>query len=262
MSRIFRCSFSWLLWLLPCYSLAQDVSLAYGDQAFPPYQMGQGRLTDIEPGLAIDVVLQTAQMLGIQVQLQRMPVKRLLHELELKHLDGAIGYSFTVDRAEYLAYPPISQEGTDLPDPSFRLYRVSYYLFSRPDFIPHGLGHGLDGLKQYRIGVLKESAIAGILFQQGIPYEATRTAEQNLEKLKMGRLDLVVGPGEPTGRLIRSLGWQNEIRRSGESLLERDYFLVFSKVFCQNNASVCEQWWQLIRQHRDSIVKQRIDLYP
>ena len=64
MSRIFRCSFSWLLWLFPCYSLAQDVSLAYGDQAFPPYQMGQGRLTDIEPGLAIDVVLQTAQMLG------------------------------------------------------------------------------------------------------------------------------------------------------------------------------------------------------
>ena len=262
MSRTGGRYLSWLLWFLPCCCLAQEVSLAYGDQAFPPYQMGQGRLVASEPGLAIDVVLQTAQMLGIQVKLQRMPVKRLLHELELEHLDGAIGYSFTADRAEYLAYPPISQEGTALPDPSFRLYRVSYYLFSRPDFIPHGLGHGLDGLKQYRIGVLKESAIAGILFQQGIPYEATRTAEQNLEKLKMGRLDLVVGPGEPTGRLIRSLGWQNEIRRSGESLLERDYFLVFSKAFCQNNASVCEQWWQLIRQHRDSIVKRRIDLYP
>jgi len=262
MSRTGRRYFSWLLWFLPCCCLAQEVSLAYGDQAFPPYQMGQGRLIDSEPGLAIDVVLQTAQMLGIQVKLQRMPVKRLLHELELEQLDGAIGYSFTVDRAAYLAYPPALQDGTAAPDPSRRLYRVSYYLFSRPDFIPHGLGNGLDGLAQYRIGVLKESAIAGFLFQQGISYEATRTAEQNLEKLKLGRLDLVVGPGEPTGRLIRSLGWQNEIRRSGESLLERDYFLVFSKAFCQNNASLCEQWWQLIRQHRDSIVTRRIDLYP
>lgn len=262
MSRTGRRYFSWLLWFLPCCCLAQDVSLAYGDQAFPPYQMGQGRLIDSEPGLAIDVVLQTAQMLGIQVKLQRMPVKRLLHELELEQLDGAIGYSFTVDRAEYLAYPPALQDGTTAPDPSRRLYRVSYYLFSRPDFIPRGLGNGLDGLTQYRIGVLKESAIAGFLFQQGISYEATRTAEQNLEKLKMGRLDLVVGPGEPMGRLIRSLGWQNEIRRSGESLLERDYFLVFSKAFCRNNASVCERWWELIRQHRDSIVERRIDLYP
>lgn len=262
MGNAIRCCLAFLLGIGVPGTQAQDVELAYGDQAFPPYQMGEGRLVNAEPGLAIDVVRQTAQLLGVQVKLVRMPVKRLLHKLALNQLDGAIGYSFTQDRAEYLAYPPILQDGHALPDPAFRLYRVSYYLFSRPDFIPQGLGHGLDGLTRYRIGVLKESATAGILFQHGTPYEATRTAEQSLEKLKMGRLDLVVGPGEPTGRLLRTLGWHNEIRRSGQSLLERDYFLVFSKAFCQNQVSLCEQWWALIRQHRDRIVQQQLYQYP
>jgi polar amino acid transport system substrate-binding protein len=262
MGVVFRRWFWSLLLLLSCAAPAQEVVLAYGDQAFPPYQMGIGRSPEAEPGLAIDVVLQTASVLGLQVRLERMPVKRVLHEIATEQLDGGIGYSYTPERAEFLVYPEAIHQGVLAPDRYRRLYSVDYYLFTRADFIPYGLGSGLDGLKQFRVGVLKESSIASILFQQGIPYEAARTPEQSLEKLLRRRLDLVVGPDEPTGRLLRTLGWQSKIRRSGETLLGREYYLVFSKAFCQRRAPLCQQWWDLIGQRRDAIVKQRAATYP
>ncbi|MBP8773273.1 MAG: hypothetical protein KBH25_08380, partial [Aeromonadaceae bacterium] len=48
---------------------ATDVTLAYGDQPFAPYQMGQGLSPAQPPGLAVDLILLTAAELDIQVQL-------------------------------------------------------------------------------------------------------------------------------------------------------------------------------------------------
>ena len=136
---------------------AAEVTLAYGEYPFAPYQMGKGPKPANPPGLAVELVVQSAAELGINVELRRMPVKRILRLLENGLLDAAIGYSYTAERADFLIYP--RTEAGDL-DASKRLYTLEYYLFSRPDFIPHGLGDGLSGLSQYRLGVAGGSSIS------------------------------------------------------------------------------------------------------
>lgn len=237
---------------------AAEVTLAYGEYPFAPYQMGKGPKPANPPGLAVELVVQSAAELGINVELRRMPVKRILRLLENGLLDGAIGYSYTAERADFLIYP--RTEAGDL-DASKRLYTLEYYLFSRPDFIPHGLGDGLSGLSQYRLGVAGGSSISQLLDSQGIRYEAARTPEQDLEKLLSNRLDLVLGPDEPTNRLINSLGWKQQIRRFGEPLLAREYYLVFNNSFCREHGSMCERWWHEIQQRRDALFAEKANDY-
>ena len=237
---------------------AAEVTLAYGEYPFAPYQMGKGPRPANPPGLAVELVMQSAAQLGIDVKLRRMPVKRILHLLENGLLDGAIGYSYTPDRAEFLMYP---RTITGVADESKQLYTLEYYLFSRPDFVPQGLGNGLAGLAQYRLGVAGGSSIAQVLDAQGIRYEAARTPEQDLAKLLSNRLDLVVGPDEPTSRLINSLGWKQQIRRFGEPLLAREYYLVFNKSFCREHGSLCERWWHEIQQRRDALFAEKANDY-
>ena len=237
---------------------AVEVTLAYGEYPFAPYQMGEGLRPANPPGLAVELVMQSAAQLGIDVKLRRMPVKRILHLLEHGLLDGAIGYSYTLERAEFLMYP---RTITGVADESKRLYTLEYYLFSRPDFVPQGLGNGLAGLGQYRLGVAGGSSIAQVLDAQGIRYEAARTPEQDLAKLLSRRLDLVLGPDEPTRQLINSLGWKQQIRRFGEPLLAREYYLVFNKPFCRENGSLCERWWHEIQQRRASLLAEKANDY-
>lgn len=237
---------------------AAEVTLAYGEYPFAPYQMGKGPRPANPPGLAVELVMQSAAQLGIDVKLRRMPVKRILHLLENGLLDGAIGYSYTPDRAEFLMYP---RTITGVADESKQLYTLEYYLFSRPDFVPQGLGNGLAGLAQYRLGVAGGSSIAQVLDAQGIRYEAARTPEQDLAKLLSRRLDLVLGPNEPTSQLINSLGWKQQIRRFGEPLLAREYYLVFNKSFCREHGSLCERWWHEIQQRRDALFAEKANDY-
>ncbi len=237
---------------------AVEVTLAYGEYPFAPYQMGKGPRPADPPGLAVELVMQSAAQLGIDVKLRRMPVKRILHLLENGLLDGAIGYSYTPDRAEFLMYP---RTITGVADESKQLYTLEYYLFSRPDFVPQGLGNGLAGLAQYRLGVAGGSSIAQVLDAQGIRYEAARTPEQDLAKLLSRRLDLVLGPNEPTSQLINSLGWKQQIRRFGEPLLAREYYLVFNKSFCREHGSLCERWWHEIQQRRDALFAEKANDY-
>lgn len=240
------------MFLLSSGGEATDVTLAYGDQPFAPYQMGQGISPADPPGLAVELILQTAAELDIQVQLRRMPVKRLLHLLEYNLLDGAIGYSYTPGRAAFLRYP---KTAAGAPDRDKRLYSLNYYLFSRPDFVPDGLNGQLSTLNQYRVGVVTGSSVAQLLDEQGVRYDPGRTQEQNLGKLLSGRLDLILGPDEPTRQVIKRLGWEKQIRRFGEPMLARDYYLVFSKPFCRQNGTLCELWWQTLQQRRNALPK-------
>ncbi len=256
---LFRC---WLcglsLLLLGVSTDAAEVTLAYGEYPFAPYQMGKGPQPANPPGLAIELVMQSAAALDIDVTLRRMPVKRILHLLENGLLDGAIGYSYTTDRADFLIYPRTT---TGDVDESKQLYTLEYYLFSRPDFVPQGLGNGLAGLAQYRLGVASGTSLAQVLDSQGIRYEAARTQEQDLAKLLSGRLDLILGPDEPTSQLIKSLGWEKQIRRFGEPLLAREYYLVFNKPFCRDNGSLCERWWHEIQRRRDALFAEKASDY-
>lgn len=240
------------MFLLSSGGEATDVTLAYGDQPFAPYQMGQGISPADPPGLAVELILQTAAELDIQVQLRRMPVKRLLHLLEYNLLDGAIGYSYTPGRAAFLRYP---KTAAGAPDRDKRLYSLNYYLFSRPDFVPDGLNGQLSTLNQYRVGVVTGSSVAQLLDEQGVRYDPGRTQEQNLGKLLSGRLDLILGPDEPTRQVIKRLGWEKQIRRFGEPMLARDYYLVFSKPFCRQNGTLCDLWWQTLQQRRNALLK-------
>ena len=54
---------------------------------------------------------------------------------------------------------------------------------------------------------------------------------------------------------------QQQIRRFGEPLLAREYYLVFNKPFCRENGSLCERWWHEIQQRRDALFAEKANDY-
>ncbi len=237
---------------------AVPVRLGYANQPFEPYQRGYGEQQEVPPGLAVDLIVDTARELGIRLKIDRMPLRRLVQETRYGGLQGAFSFSYSPERLGYLAYP-MTHDGEI--DGNKALFAVDYYFFTRPGFDTHLLALGPQALAHYRVGVLKDSAAAQYLDALHIHYDAARTAELNLEKLRRGRLDMVLGPEEPTLRQIRELGWSREIRRSSRPLFHWNYFLVFKREFYQQNWPLCEAWWRQIQQRRDSVIQERMPLY-
>ena len=258
-SSMSRCRYLLLVCLLLCSSgPVSAVTLGYADHPFAPYQTGYGREPADPPGMAVELVLESAQRLELPVVLERLPVRRLLQSVRYGSLDGVFSFSYSAERSGYLAFP-LTRDGQI--DASKALFAVDYTVFTRPGFDLQPLTQGIAALRHYRVGVLKDSAVAEYLEGEHIPFEVARTPELNLDKLRHGRLDMVLAAEQPTYQLIQSLGWQREIRGSSRPLFHWNYFLVFNRDFYLQHWSLCEAWWAQIQQRRPKVVQARSPLY-
>ena len=223
---------------------AEPVRLGYADRSFFPLQLGEGALPVEPPGRAVTSVLKSAASLELRTELQRLPIKRLLLMLERGELDGAFSFSYLPERVRSMVFPMTSSG----PDSKRSLGVLEYYLYTRSDFVPHGLDGSVSALAAYRIGVLKDTAIASLLKAQAVPYEATKTIEQNLQKLLLGRIDIFIGQKESTQQQLSKRTEFKTLRRSGEPLFSRHYYLVFSHPFYRQHRQWCEAWWRVLAQ--------------
>jgi len=115
---------------------------------------------------------------GYRFEVEFVPWKRAIVQAKAGEYDGVLGAVLTPEREPFFT-------NTEAIMPFKHLF------FSRiEDTITYT---DLHELESYRIGIVNGSAIEGTLTEAELTFEAVTTYEQNLNKLMLGRIDLMVG---------------------------------------------------------------------
>lgn len=245
-----------LAWTSPVLAQNPAFRLAYSDVNTYPYQMGDG-LEIMQPaGIAIDIIKQAAQDVGITVEFHRLPNKRVLLELQNGVIDGAFIFSHNQERQVFADYP--TKNG--VPDPARRLAKLSYYLYRNK-----AGSVDWDGQKFWHlhgpVGANAGYSIIGDLKKWGVTVEEAKNNEQNFHKLRLGRLAAVAAQDHVADLYLQRSG-ARDVEKLPRPLAEKDYYLIFNHNFAAKNRGQVEQLWNRIGAIRDNMTRTLLPHYP
>ena len=232
------------------------LTLAYNEQSSPPYIAGDGADVPASPGIAIELVQKAVAGQGCRLQLVRRPGKRALVEVERGQFDGLILYSYTAERGRTLVYPLKK----DHPDAARRLATLSHYLYQRRGNRVEWDGKTLRAGRQGPIGINRGFGIRADLEKLGAMIEEANSTEQNLNKLKLGRIVAYAMQDNIADHIIAE-GDYAMIEKLPQALQRKDYYLAFSRRFYLAHRPLAERIWDDIGRQRDTLLKSRLPDY-
>jgi polar amino acid transport system substrate-binding protein len=204
------------------------------------------------------LLMQAARKAGITVERRIAPRRRCLDEIRAGISDGMIG-AYTPERALMAAFP----QAGDSPDVTKSFGTVRYYPYRRvasPVSWDGQRFHGLDG----SVGV--ESAFVFVtdrLRALGVRYDdGAKTLEQNMDKLRADRVDVVIGMDLEADRLVASRH-AGRIERAGGAFDLSPMYLMLSKQFYAGNPQAAQRLWQAVQEVRNSqAYRQYVESHP
>ena len=231
------------------YSLgAQPLKLCYEDQDVYPWSLKDGT------GLNHDIIKQLAAKNQLSVQLTALPWKRCLYEVAQGRYDGFFSASHTPERAQWAAYPLL--DGSELPDPKYRLNKDRYVLFHHKGDGLQWDGQQLLGLRgRTAIGVQRGYSIAAELKAQGLPFDDSSASAADLfRKLDAGLLAAMMTLEHEGHKTLASLpeSQQAKIEQFPLPYRTRYLYLVFAKTFAASNPQLVRQLWDDVYLLRES----------
>ncbi|HSY30180.1 MAG TPA: hypothetical protein VK832_21885 [Burkholderiaceae bacterium] len=243
--------------LLAPASFACEVSLAYGDSPSAPFVVGGNLAIPAKPGIVIEIVKAAVIDAGCTVKLTRLPGQRVLRAMEIGDFDGAIMFSHSAQRARAMDYP--AKDGT--PDSARRLVTLRYFLYRRKGDQISWDGAILNNPGGLPIGINYGYSIGELLVKLGSRTEEVKTTEQNLGKLRLGRIAGYAMQEHIADAMIQSLHYENEIEKLPVPLSTKDYFLTFSRMFYLAHPELAEKIWTLIGEKRDPMTHALLSQY-
>ena len=231
------------------------VNVATGDIANVPRILGEGSALHEPPGIQIELLMKAARQVGINLKITRLPSKRVLDNLEKGQSDAALIFSYSDDRAKYAVYP--MKKGN--PDSNRKIYNVGYAVYKQKNSPLEWDGKQFLNLKG-TIGSILGWSVNEELSKMGLKVEEVKTHTQNLEKLKLGRVDAVVGPEEVIDYLIIINEYKN-IEKMQKPFSEKPYFVIFNKKFKERNSEIIEKFWDKIGEIRDKTISELMPKY-
>jgi polar amino acid transport system substrate-binding protein len=238
-------------------SFACEVSLAYGDSPSAPFTIGGNLVVPTKPGIAIEIAKAAVTDAGCTVKLTRLPGQRVLRAVEIGDFDGAIMFSHSAQRARAMEYP--IRDGT--PDSARRLATLRYFLYRRKGDKISWDGATLKNPGGLPIGINYGFSIGELLVKLGSKTEEVKTTEQNLGKLRLGRIAGYAMQEHIADAMILSLHYENEIEKLPMPLLTKDYFLTFSHAFYLAHPELAEKIWILIGEKREPMTHTLLPQY-
>lgn len=235
---------------------AADLRLAYSDVSTYPWQTGEGLQMATPPGMAVDLIRLAAQDLGVGVQFERLPNKRVLLALQHGEIDGAFIYSHNAERQAYARYPLKNGQ----PDASRRLARLSYFIYQLKNQPPRWDGKQFAPLSS-PVGANAGYSVVGDLKKMGIDVEETKSTEQNFQKLRLGRLSAVAAQEAMTDAWLQKTA-AKDIEKLAQPLVSKDYFLVFSQQYANRHPELIEKLWDRIAATREQRTREALPQYP
>jgi hypothetical protein len=217
--------------LAPCPA---PLRIAFLDVELRPYLNGKGDRFAKPSGSMVEAMARTLADLGCPVQMQRLPVRRLVQGLQSGTLDIAIGLAPTDDRQRLAHFPLDAQGQLDermaIAETSIRLYAMA----QREALLWNRLV--TNGRTALRYGAMRGSAYAEALQTAGFHVEFTNDVVNGWSMLRMNRFDVHVLPDvmAPAG---------DEFRLVGPPLFTYRYFAPASKGFAAQHGVWLRSFW-------------------
>ncbi|HDY7485625.1 TPA: transporter substrate-binding domain-containing protein [Vibrio vulnificus] len=240
----------------PQASPVATITLAYGDVESFPFQMGNGNLVVDPPGVSVDVIEQAARLLNIKINYVRVPGKRVLSQIKANQVDGGFIFSYSQERAQYARYPMKDQQA----DHNLRIATLDYYFYKLKE-----QAFTWDGLQLSSIGDVPVGAHTGFSITK-------RLKESNVNILEIGsteKLFEMLGKRRLTAIAIQSniaSSYINEhqlstVERVSPPISTKDYYLIFSHEFAEENPQLVQNIWEMIGLIRDDVIDTSIKKY-
>jgi polar amino acid transport system substrate-binding protein len=210
-------------------------------------------------GLSIILLDMVEKKINQKILIDAIPWKRCLQELKAGHYDGAVNASFKTDRAEFAVYPmavdKIDSNKRMLID-SYSLYRLkgSKVEWNGKEFKPD------DAIVGAQTGFSVVDQLKGLKLKVD---DSSGSTEINLKKLLLGRVTAVALPTlQGDNVLDKDAELQSKIEKIALPLIEKPYYLIFSKPFFAQEAALVKKIWDYIESTRESAeYKKQMDLF-
>ncbi len=200
----------------PVATFAQPSKVTLCNDPWPPFTVGKSGSAP-EGGLAFEIVNEIFdRMDGVSVEMQLMPWKRCLKQIETGKIDGAM-LALKSAKRPYLRYPKSVFAG-----------RVGFFYHKEkhPNGISWEKPEDLAGLRVgFLAGTKVSPAIQAAMDAGVIKADKAKDASLNFNKLRKGRIDLAIS-NEPVGfALIKEKGWQGEFAVTKKPVEESPYYM-------------------------------------
>ncbi len=201
------------------------------------------------PGLTILMLRMVEKQVGGKIEVMPLPWKRCLDDVKTGAVDAAFKISYSAVRAAELGNYPMAG---DKPDASKRLLTDSYSLYRLKGATVEWDGKVLkaDG----SVGAQSGFSVVDQLKTLGASVDdATRSADANLKKLMAGRVvALAMQTEEGDASIENNPEFKAKVERVKPVLVEKPYFLIFSKSFTTKNSAYVQEVWDAIGKVRES----------
>lgn len=244
-----------LVIITPAYSKKVILNLGINNiEVYPDFRGTSDKLLS-PPGISIEVLIQAAKDIGIELNIQRYPTKRLFSTLQDGHLDAICCMSYQNSRTEIGHFPLIKGK----VDKKRRISEFSYYFYILKNKQISWDGKELSGVEL--IGANRGFSVVKDLKKLGYQVNEVNTNEQSLQMLLRQRIQTYAGQNKTVDPMIANNPVYKNIIRLNPPIKSKPYYLMFSKQFIQNHSKIAEKMWTRIGEIRDSVRMQRIDFY-
>lgn len=238
---------SLILWIPLSAHAEKTVTLTYENVDSFPWTMKDGSGIDMILLAMTDEALPEVSFKYIQT-----PWKRCLDNIKSGTTEGCFTASFKEARKEFGYYP--GTHTSDSADPSLQLHASSYSLYVRNDSNIDVTGSmeiaGLTG----KIAAPRGYSIGDDLAKAGyeVDSNAANTAN-NFKKLAAGRVDAVAALTlNGDNILAKDAALSSGIKVISTPLVNKPYYLMFSKQFVDGNKELAEKIWSKAAELRES----------
>lgn len=201
------------------------------------------------PGLTIQMLRMVEKQVGGKIEVSPLPWKRCMDEVKTGAVDAAFKISYSATRAAELGnYPMVG----DKPDASKRLLTDTYSLYRLKGTAVEWDGKSLkvDGTVGAQSGFSVVDQLKGLGAKVD---DGTRSADDNLRKLLAGRfVALALQTEEGDISIEGNPEFKGKIEKIKPVLVEKPYFLMFSKAFTAKNTAYVQEVWDSIGKVRES----------
>jgi polar amino acid transport system substrate-binding protein len=233
-----------LLLLLPTLVWAQTITLTYENSNSYPWYMKDGSGIDLMLLKMVDKNLPE-----VDFKYTQAPWKRCLKNIETNVTEGCFSASFKEKRKAYGYYP-----GGEAPNKAHRIHSSSYSLY-----VLKGANISVSGKLSIDGLVGKVAAPAGYsigddLVKKGYKVDAGASlTTHNFEKLLQGRVKAVAALSLNGNNILsKNKKYSDKIQVLAPPLIDKPYYLMFSKKFTNSHRALVEKIWKTIGEVRET----------
>jgi len=236
-------------WLTTTFVYAQKVTLATGINTDPPFVYGNFDISFEYPGITIDILKLIEKKTDIKFIIDKRPWARVVKDVKSNQLDGGFHFSFKEERRSYVSFP--IENGEELPDIIYSISNRSYALYRLKGDTIRWNGERIvhNSNRPVEVAAIRGGSITGDLKKQGHNLLEANYDGQMLKLLLLNRVDALVGLENMIDAKISTLEprQQTLIEKTYPEVINKPYYLAFSKKFYQDHPQTAWKIWDTIK---------------